>query len=183
MERMDRRDAGWRVLVWGGALALLALPWLAMRFTAEVDWDGTDFLVFGAMLALAGLACEVALRAWRDWRARLAGAIAFGTAFLTVWANLAVGMIGSEDNPVNLLFGGVLLVALAGAVLARQRPRAMAVAMAVTAAAQLAAGVLAVLLAGPNRGLLPTLCFAVPWALAALLFRASATHAASRSAS
>ena len=38
-----------RPLSWGGALALLALPWVAMRFTDEVVWTGGDFALFGAM--------------------------------------------------------------------------------------------------------------------------------------
>ena len=39
--------------VWGTAAFLLLLPVVAMRFTNEVTWDGTDFIVFGAMLAAA----------------------------------------------------------------------------------------------------------------------------------
>ena len=33
-------------------------------------------------------------------------------AFLLIWINLAVGIIGSEDNPANLMYGAVLLLGL-----------------------------------------------------------------------
>ena len=44
-----------RALIWGGAACLLALPWVAMQFTSEVNWDATDFLVIGVMLLTAGM--------------------------------------------------------------------------------------------------------------------------------
>ena len=48
-----RRTNPFGALVWGGAACLLALPWVAMRFTRDVQWTGSDFLVFGAMLLVA----------------------------------------------------------------------------------------------------------------------------------
>lgn len=35
---------------------------------------------------------------------RIGAAVALGAAFFEVWMNLAVGIVGSEDNPVNLGF-------------------------------------------------------------------------------
>ena len=61
--------------------------------------------------------------------------------------NLAVGVIGSEENPANLMFGGVLAVGIVGAVVARFRPRGMARALVSTAVAQTTVGVIA-----PARG-------------------------------
>ena len=59
-----------------------------------------------------------------------------GTALLLVWINLAVGIIGSEDNPVNLLYFWVLFIGIIGATIARLRPQGMARALFVTAFAQ-----------------------------------------------
>jgi hypothetical protein len=171
----------WRLVPWLGAAALLTVPALAMRFApaAGVDWSASDFLVIGAMLAIACGALELAMRASGSTAYRLAALVAVGTGFLTLWANLAVGLVGDEGNPLNWLFVGVLVVAAAGAALVRRRAGALAGAMLVTALAQVtAAGVaLAVTPAGPGRpvemaallGLFP-----VGWLLAAWLFRRAA---------
>ncbi|MDQ2695792.1 MAG: hypothetical protein M3Z21_10530, partial [Pseudomonadota bacterium] len=55
-----RRGSRWRIAVWGTAAFLLLLPLAAMQFTNEVNWDETDFIVFGAMLAVACGTCELA---------------------------------------------------------------------------------------------------------------------------
>jgi hypothetical protein len=78
--------------MWGGAAALLALPALAMRFTTEVDWGPEDFLVFGIMLLVACIACELAVRLFARRMGRCMAIAAIGIAFLLVWADLAVGI-------------------------------------------------------------------------------------------
>jgi hypothetical protein len=166
------RWRGWRTAMWGTAAVLLLLPLIAMRFTAEVNWSGSDFLVMAVMLATACGACELAARASGNGSYRIAAAIAVGISFLTVWANLAVGMIGGEGNPLNLLFGGVLAIALTGAIVARFQPAGMARAMAITAAAQALAG--AVGLSTDMRGAFLSMSFALPWLLSAWLFRKAA---------
>jgi hypothetical protein len=94
-------------------------------------------------------------------------------------------MYGSEGNALNLVFGGVLLVAAAGALLAQFRAPGMARAMFATAAAQLlASGIgLAVGLTvgteeqhGPKLALeaFLTSCFALPWLASGQLFRMAA---------
>lgn len=82
----------WRFALWTVAAALLVAPWVAMRFTDEVRWDGADFLVFGAMLAVAGGLVEIVVRLSRR-RMVVLGAVALvGAAFLLLWAELAVGL-------------------------------------------------------------------------------------------
>ena len=41
--------------------------------------------------------------------------LAIGTAFLLVWANLAVGIVDEPEHPANLMFAAVLLVGVVGA--------------------------------------------------------------------
>lgn len=171
------RWKGWRVAMWGTAALLLAAPAIAMQFTTEVDWDAFDFLVMGALLAIACAAVELAARASGNGSYRLAAIVAVGIAFLTVWANLAVGMIGSEDNPYNLLFGGVLGVALLGAMLARFRPGGLALAMVVAGMAQFAVAGFGY--SGDPRGGTFSLLFAAPWFLSAALFHNAAGNGAS----
>lgn len=135
-DQLRRRPVRW--LVWGGAAALLLLPLVAMQFTREVDWTGFDFLVMGGMLLTVCVLYEIAAHIARSNAYMVAAGIAVGGAFLTVWANLAVGIIGSEDNPANQIFFWVIAVEIAGALLVLFRARGMAVVMVVTAIAQLA---------------------------------------------
>lgn len=123
----------WRVIGWGLAAALLVLPLVAMQFTAEVDWDETDFIVMGAMVATVGGLFELAVRLSRSWAYRGAFALALLGAFLVTWVNLAVGIVGSEDNPANLYFFAALGVGLLGALLTGGKAHGMALAMLATA--------------------------------------------------
>lgn len=123
--------------VWAGAATLLALPAVAMQFTAEVNWTAIDFLAWGAMLASAGGMFELLSRRAPNWTYRSGAALAVGAAFLLVWINLAVGIIGSENNDANLMYAGVLATAVGGGCLARFEAGGMARAMVATAAAQL----------------------------------------------
>ncbi len=162
-----------RLLVWGAAAVLLAVPWLAMRVTAEVAWTGGDFLVFGGLLAGACVAWEWLVRLQRGvaWRAGVALAIV--TAFLLVWATLAVGVIGDEADPANRLVLVIPVIALATAALGRFQPVGMMRAMLVAATAQLLPGTVAAM-KGDGLAVLACLCLAASWLLAAWLFRRAA---------
>ena len=173
----DRFWSRVRWAVWGGAAGLLMLPAIAMRFTAEVNWDATDFLVMGLMLGALCGAFEVGLRVARSHAYVVATGLAAGAGFLLAWVNLAVGIIGSEDNPINLVFFGVLLVGLLGAVMARLQPGGMARAMEATAAAQLLACVVALVADGAYVFVLTTI-WVMLWLTSAQLFRKAARDAA-----
>lgn len=116
-----------------------------MRFTGEVNWTATDFIVAGLLLFGAGLAYVLAVGARGDRAYRMAVAIAVGAALLLTWANLAVGMVGSEANPLNRAYFAVLAVMLAGAAGSRLQPSGMALAMVATALALAAVGIAALL--------------------------------------
>lgn len=173
--RMGGGRQGWRIAVWGGAAALMVAPVLAARLTDEMAWDPADFILVAIILAAACGAWEFAIRKTGD-RAYAAGAIvAAGAALLLPLVNGAVGLIGNEDDPVNLLFFGVITLALGGAIISRFRPREMARTMAVTAGAQVAAGALAVALVPDVRGFLVGTAMFVPlWLLSSWLFARSA---------
>jgi hypothetical protein len=137
VENVGRRRASrWRTVPWAIAVFLLLLPLVAMQFTDEVDWDETDFIVMGALLFGACGAFELAARMTGDTAYRAAVGIAVVAVFLLMWINLAVGIIGSEDNPANLMYFGVLAVGIGGAFIARFRPNGMARALVATALAQ-----------------------------------------------
>ncbi|ANB18846.1 Hypothetical protein I596_2853 [Dokdonella koreensis DS-123] len=173
----DRLWRGLRWVVWGGAAMLLLLPLVAMQFTADVRWSPFDFALMGLMLALVGGAYELAVRVARSHVYVVAFGVAVLTAFLMTWANLAVGIIGEPDNPANLLFFGVIAVAVIGAVLARLQSPGMARAMIATAIAQAATCVAALVLDGVYVFVL-TGVFVVLWLIAAQLFRTAARRPA-----
>jgi hypothetical protein len=168
-----RRRSRFRVAVWGTAALLLLLPLLAMRFTDEVDWDLADFAIFGAMLAGACGTYELAARMTGNNAYRAAVGVALAAAFILIWMNLAVGIIGNEDNPANLMYGGVLAVGIIGAVIARFRPHGMARALVATALAQASVAVIA-LIAGSGNTLILTGVFVALWLTSARLFRKAA---------
>jgi hypothetical protein len=125
-----RRSAlPWRKLGWGAAVALLITPFVAMQFTTEVDWSPGDFLFAAMMFGLVGLLLELAVRASPNWSFRGGVALAVLAGFVVIWSNLAVGILGDEDNDANLLFFLVPLLAIVGSVLAGFKPRGMALAM------------------------------------------------------
>lgn len=182
IENKRRNGASWvRRAGWGFASFLILLPLVAMQFTREVNWNLGDFLVAFLMIASVGLALELAVKASPSNHYRGGAAVALAGAFLTVWVNGAVGIIGSENGDVNLIFFFVLLVALFGSIAARFRPRPMVLAMVATAVAQGA-----VILVAPFTGLssdapiwsaevlLVTFFFAGIWLTAASLFAMAA---------
>jgi hypothetical protein len=72
--------------------------------------------------------------------------VALAAAFLLVWVNLAVGIIGTEDYLANVMYVGVLAVGIIGAIIARFRPHGMARALFATALAQALVAVIATLI-------------------------------------
>ncbi|MEO7538946.1 MAG: hypothetical protein ABIV21_02890 [Pyrinomonadaceae bacterium] len=74
---------------------LLLIPFLAMRFTSEVNWSPIDFIVAGVLLLGTGLACEFVLRKVRKIEYRLAICAAILAALALVWIELAVGLFGT----------------------------------------------------------------------------------------
>ncbi len=57
---------------------------------------------------------------------RAAVGVALAAVLLLFWVNGAVGIIGNENNPANLMYGGVLVVGIIGALITRLRPHGMA---------------------------------------------------------
>jgi hypothetical protein len=114
------------LMVAAATTAILLIPLTAMNFTDEVNWNGLDFVVMAILLMGAGLAYVFVANLSKSYAYKLGVAITVLTGFLLVWINLAVGMIGSANNPANLLYGLVLFTGLAGAVKSKFEPTGMA---------------------------------------------------------
>lgn len=172
------RRIPWRLIGWAVPVGLLIIPWLA-----HFPWTAADFIVAGAMFAIVGGTFELAVRASGSRAYRAGAAMALATAFVLVWINLAVGIIGNENNPLNPMFFAVIAAAVVGSIVARFEAAGMARAMTVAAALQGLIGV-GVLLkswgASEPPGLLALFVliefFAVAWLLSAWCFRKGATE-------
>jgi hypothetical protein len=167
-----------RTVVWGTAGFVLLLPLVAMQFTTEVDWDFADFAVFGAMLLVVCGIYELATRLTGNKAYRLAVGIALAGAFILTWVNLAVGIIGNEGNPANLMFFAIPMVGLAGALIVRFESRGMALSLLATALAQALVSVIA-LIAGWGYTFALTGFFILLWLTSAQLFRKAAREQSS----
>ena len=169
-----RKGNPWRLAVWGTAAGLLMIPAIAMQLGAEgVHWTAFDFVVMGTLLGSCCAAYELATRMSGNTLYRLGFAVAIALGFLLVWINLAVGIIGDEDNLANAVFAGVLLVGAIGALLGQLRAAGMARAMVATGIAQLLAGGYALALGSMEGGMLSA-AFAVVWFTSAALFHKAA---------
>ena len=66
----------------------LLIPFIAMRFTNEVNWTPLDFITMGFMLLMSGLAIEVALRFLHTTWMKVAAVAAVLFGFMLVWGTL-----------------------------------------------------------------------------------------------
>jgi hypothetical protein len=140
-----------RLIVWAAVVAfILLIPLVAMQFTEEVNWDLFDFAFMGALLFGTGLAYELVARKGGTFAYRIAVGVALVAAFLLVWVNGAVGIIGNEGNPANLMYFGVLAIGIIGAFIARLEPRGMARALSAVALAQMLVPVIALTVWNPQ---------------------------------
>ncbi len=74
---------------------LLLIPIIAMQFTNEVNWNLIDFIVAGALLFGNGLMCELVMRKINKIKYRIAICVALLAVLLLIWAELAVGILGT----------------------------------------------------------------------------------------
>lgn len=150
LQRVRRGIRRQLVYVAVATAALLLIPLVAMQFNSGVDWSLGDFIVMGMLLFGTGLTYVLITRLSDSKAYRTAVGIAVFAGLLLIWINLAVGIIGSENNPANQLYAGVLLIGFSGAVIARFRPRGMARAAYAAAIAQFLVPIIAMIIWRPS---------------------------------
>jgi hypothetical protein len=161
--------------------AILLIPLFAMLFKVEGwAWGFESFVAAWVLMAGVGLAYQLVTQKAVGRSYRVATGIALSAGFLLLWINGAVGIIGSEDNPANLLFAGALATGVIGAVIARFKPAGMAWALVATALAQFLVPVIALLIWRPDfspgvvKIFVLNFVFVLLFAGSALLFRQAA---------
>ena len=160
---------------------ILLLPLLAMQITDEVVWDLADFAVAAVLLVGTGLMYELVAKKGGNVAYRAAVGVALAAALLLVWMALAVGILGVEGDPADLMYIGVLAVGLIGAIIVRFQSHGMARALFATATAQSLVAVIA-LIAGMPHAEISSVSeilglngfFVALWVVSALLFRHAA---------
>jgi hypothetical protein len=185
MQNITKRLSVWAIV----AALLLMVPFLAMQFHArlpdpggspeEVAWTLSGFIFAGVLLFCTGLTYELVARKAVNMAYQAAVGVALAAALLLVWISGAVGIIGTEDNPANLMYGGVLVVGIIGAIIARFKPHGMARALFAMALAQALVPVIALII-GKRQGTSVEVLFGLSaffvmlWVGSALLFRRAA---------
>ena len=174
----DRLTSTLRLIGWTLVAALLITPAVAMRFTEAVQWTMSDFLFAGIILIGAGVIAELAVRASGAWSYRIGAGLAVLASMLLIWINGAVGIIGSEDHPANLLYLGVVLAAFVGGVVSRFNAGGLSQSMIIAAVIQVVIGVVAVLRGWgegsenwPQPVIVLSIVFGLMWLASAALFR------------
>ena len=119
---------------------------LLIPLLAAWAWTVSDFVFAGALIFGTGLTYELVARKAGNIAYRFAVGVALAAAFLLVWINLAVGIIGDSGDPANSMYVGVLAVGLVGVIIARFRSPGMARALFATALAQALVAVIALIL-------------------------------------
>lgn len=170
----------WLTLITGG---ILLIPLIAMQFTNEVVWTLSDFIFAGTMIFGTGLAYKLITRNSEKMDYRIAFGLACAAGFLLVWANGAVGIIGSEANPINAWYYGVPFLGLIGAFISGFQANKMTVVLYLTAAAQALIAAIAIFggyYQSPPSSVMEIIgvngFFIVLWIASALKFRQAASE-------
>lgn len=127
------------------ASILLLVPLIASQVTDEVNWSIFDFITAWILLFSAGFTYKLITGKINNIVYRAAAAITVATALFLVWSNLAVGLIGSENNPANLMYLGVLATLLIGSIIVHFKPNGMVLALGATIFAQILVTVIAII--------------------------------------
>jgi hypothetical protein len=181
-EGFGRRRSLWK----GPALMtaiLLLIPLLGNHFVDGWNWPPGAFAIVGTLLFGIGLTYELITRNRDTIAYRAAFGVALATAFVLFWGNFV--QAADDVNPAAVMYLGVPILGIIGAVVARFQPNGMARALFATALAQ--ALVLAIALAIRNPQVVPwspavlrgfggNAFFAMLFVMSALLFRKAARN-------
>lgn len=108
------------------AALLLLIPFTAKLLTDEMKWSFIDFTAAWILFFSAGLTYRLIARKMENKTYKAAVGLAAATGLFLVWSNLAVGLIGHEDNPANWMYVGVVAIGFLGAIISRLQPKKLA---------------------------------------------------------
>ena len=82
-------------LLYSIPLIILSFPLITMQLTNEVNWTISDFLVRGILLFSTVFTIDFVLKKVKTLKSRLIVIFAIVILLVLVWAELAVGIVGS----------------------------------------------------------------------------------------
>lgn len=74
------------------SMGLLLIPFIAMQFTDEVNWEIGDFFIMGIMLSATGISIQFVFNKIDSQPKRIILISIIIVFFLLIWAELAVGI-------------------------------------------------------------------------------------------
>lgn len=129
---------------------ILMIPLVAMQFYPEdVVWTTFDFIFAGVAIFVAGLAYLLISQNFKNTSYKFAVALGLLGAFLLLWANGAVGIIGDEGNPVNAFYFIIHCVGFFGGIATRFKPTGMSYVMFSVAGIQMLIPLIALIMVRP----------------------------------
>jgi hypothetical protein len=171
------RSGPWRIAAWSTAAVLMLVPISVQLFSGNFGWDTADFIFVAVVLFVSCFIFDVAARKAPNLSYLIGASFALAAGFGLLVVNGAVGLVGSEDEAHNLLFGIVIVAAIIGAIAARGRPGTMAQAMLTAAIVHIGISTFLLIRAGgvsdgnPQMEVVGLSIFAAIWLASAWLFR------------
>ena len=90
------------------------------------NWSAFDFVWVTVVLMTAGLLFEFISTRSSSLVFKAAVGVAVLASLMLVWVNGAVGVLGNEDNPANLMYFAVIVTGLMGLGLSRFKAKGLA---------------------------------------------------------
>ena len=72
------------------------IPLLAMQFTDDVNWSIFDFVIMGFLLLFFSLGIDITMKKVKNQNVKILYVVLTILIFLLIWAELAVGIFGSQ---------------------------------------------------------------------------------------
>ena len=177
-----------RKVVWTIIGSLILLIFLATQFTnfGKVEVQRNELVAYSVMLLAIGGIYE--LWRWLKNRNRIyraAFGVGFVGMFLLGWVSGAIGIIGSENNSVNLMYWAVPTFGLIGSLVSLFKPRGMSRTFFAVALVQFSVPIVALIISPEvswgNAGVIGVFIinsvFVLMFAGSALLFRRTSVKA------
>lgn len=130
--------------------AILFIPFIAMQFSNEVNWSFFDFIFAGVFIFGIASIYKLLTRKKENIIYRIATGVFLISILMIIWINGAVGILGTESNPANFLYGGVILTGIFGSLIAQLKSKGMAITLFSMAVVQILVPVIAFIIWKPE---------------------------------